>query len=214
MSMIKHAGAAAVALLALQANAAEPVNYWGVHLGANSLDEMRARIDFGAGTPIEGRATLDRGVHGGLMAGRQYEHARYELEFETGRFKVERLALGPVSEPADARGRYQAVFANAYRTDRLTESVDSFFGAGIGWGRIKLPRLGLGADCDCFGPASKSGFAWQLRAGLGYRVSDQARMTLQYSWLNLPRPEAGGPPAIRYERKRLGALTLGYARQF
>ena len=40
MSMIKHAGAAAVALLALQANAAEPVNYWGVHLGANSLDEL------------------------------------------------------------------------------------------------------------------------------------------------------------------------------
>jgi hypothetical protein len=39
-------------------------------------------------------------------------------------------------------------------------------------------------------------------------------LTLQYTWLSLPRPEAGGPPAIRYERKPFGAVTLGYSRQF
>ncbi|MBQ5939958.1 MULTISPECIES: outer membrane beta-barrel protein [unclassified Massilia] len=218
MSNLKLAGLAPVvsllALVSVQANAAEPVKYWGVHAGANTLDEMNARIDFGSGTPFDGHADLKRGLHGGLMVGRQSEHARYELEVEQGLFKVERLSLGAVSEPKDARGRYQVLFANAYRTDRLSDSIDSFFGAGIGWGRIKLPRLGLGANCDCFGPASKSGFAWQVRAGLGYRVSEQASVSLQYTLLKLPTPEAGGPPEIRYERKRFGAVSLGYSRQF
>lgn len=219
---LKKISLAAAALLALQVQAAEPgtrpndepVNYWGIHGGVNTLTELRARVDFGAGMPFDGRADIDRGLHGGLMLGRRTEHARYELEYEYGRFKVEHLTLGPVSQAADAHGDYQAVFANAYRTERLSDAFGVFAGAGIGWGRMKLPRLGLGETCDCFGPASKSGFAWQLRAGLDYRVSSKAALALQTTWLKLPRPEAGGPPAIAYERKRFGAFTLAYTRQF
>jgi opacity protein-like surface antigen len=225
MALLKQLTLAASALLALSAQAAqaaqpdtdprtEPVNYWGLHGGVNTLDQLRARVDFGAGTPFEGKADLNRGLHGGLMAGRQYEHSRYELEYEFGRFKVEHLTLGPVSQPADGRGSYQALFANAYRTEQLADAIDAFAGAGIGWGRMKLPRLGLGETCNCFGPASKSGFAWQLRAGLDYHVSEKAAVALQYTWLNLPRLDADGPPAIAYDRKRFGALTLAYSRQF
>lgn len=206
--------AVAAALLAVQAGAADPVRYWGAHAGVNTLKDWDAQVDFGFGTPRTGRADLERGAHGGLMVGRQSEHARYELEYETGRIEVERLTLAPLSQAVNGKGRYHALFANAYRTDRLSERVDSFVGGGIGWGRVKLPLLGLGANCDCFGPASKSGFAWQLRAGLGYRVSEQASVTLQYTWLSLPRPEAEGPPGIRYDSKRFGAFTLGYSRQF
>jgi opacity protein-like surface antigen len=225
MNAFKTLGLAAM-LLALHAHAAEPrnapaneprnepVNYWGIHGGVNTLDQLRARVDFGAGTPMEGQADLRRGLHGGLMAGRQTEHARYELEYEFGRFKVEHLSLGPVSQAANGKGDYQALFANAYRTEELIDDIDAFAGAGIGWGRMKLPRLGLGETCNCFGPASKSGFAWQLRAGMDYRVSSKAAVTLQYTLLKLPRPEAGGPPSVVYERKGFGALTLGYTRQF
>jgi opacity protein-like surface antigen len=206
--------AAAAALLAAQAGAADAVHYWGLHAGVNTLKDLDAQVDFGFGMPLNGRADLERGVHGGLMVGRQSEHARYELEYETGRIKLERLTLDPLSEAVNGKGRYHALFANAYRTDRLSEKVDSFVGGGIGWGRVKLPLLGLGPTCKCFGPAAKSGFAWQLRAGLDYRVSEQSNVSLQYSWLGLPRPEAEGPPAIRYDRKRFGAVTLGYARTF
>ncbi|WP_209587416.1 outer membrane beta-barrel protein [Massilia sp. BHUDP2] len=199
---------------AVQARSADPVRYWGAHAGVNTLKDWDAQVDFGFGTPRSGHADLDRGVHGGLMVGRQSEHLRYELEYETGRIEVERLTLDPLSQAVNGKGRYHALFANAYRTDRLSERIDSFVGGGIGWGRVKLPQLGLGANCNCFGPASKSGFAWQLRAGLGYRVSDQASVSLQYTWLSLPRPEAEGPPGIRYDRKRFGAVTLGYSRQF
>jgi opacity protein-like surface antigen len=222
MMILKKLNLAALALLALQVQAAEsgkdphsePVNYWGIHGGVNTLDELRARVDFGAGTPVEGWADLDHGLHGGLMMGRQTTHARYELEYEYGRFKVGHLTLGPVSQAANAHGDYQALFASAYRTEELADRIDAFAGAGIGWGRMKLPRLGLGETCDCFGPAAKSGFAWQLRAGLDYRISDKAAVALQYTWINLPRLAAGGPPSIDYERERFGAVTLGYTRQF
>jgi opacity protein-like surface antigen len=211
---LAQCGLALGALLAAPAGAAEPARYWGAHAGMNTLKSWDAQVDFGFGTPLTGRADLDRAVHGGLMVGRQSGHLRYELEYEAGRIEVERLTLDPLSQAVSAKGRYQALFANAYRTDRLSESVDSFVGGGIGWGRVKLPLLGLGSSCNCFGPASKSGFAWQLRAGLGYRMSEVSKLTLQYTLLALPRPESDGPPAIQYERKRFGAVTLGYSRQF
>jgi opacity protein-like surface antigen len=219
MNQLKHYCAAA-ALLAAQAahvahaQSADPANYWGAHAGVNTLKDWNAQVDFGFGAPRSGRADLERGVHGGLMVGRQSEHLRYELEYETGRVEVERLTLAPLSQAVNGKGRYHALFANAYRTDRLSDRIDSFVGGGIGWGRVKLPQLALGANCNCFGPASKSGFAWQLRAGLGYRLSEGSNLTLQYTWLSLPRPEADGPPGIRYERERFGAVTLGYNRQF
>lgn len=215
--LTRYCVAAAAALLAghaAQAQTANPVRYWGAHAGVNTLKDWNAQVDFGFGSPLSGRADLDRGVHGGLMVGRQSEHLRYELEYETGRIEFDRLSLDPLSATVNGKGRYHALFANAYRTDRLSERIDGFVGGGIGWGRVKLPLLGLGANCNCFGPASKSGFAWQLRAGLGYRVSEQASVSLQYTWLSLPRPEAEGPPGIRYDRKRFGAVTLGYSRQF
>lgn len=220
MKKLTQTCVAAATLLAAQAAQAgpppssDPVPYWGVHAGLNTLKAWDARVDFGFGTPRSGRADLDRGAHGGLVFGRQSEHLRYELEYETGRIEVERLTLDPLSQAVDGKGRYHALFANAYRTDRLSERIDAFAGAGIGWGRVALPLLGLGTNCDCFGPAENSGFAWQLRAGLGYRVSALSNVSLQYTWLSLPRPEAEGPPGIRYERQRFGALTLGYSRRF
>jgi opacity protein-like surface antigen len=190
------------------------VRYWGASLGVNTLKNWDAQIDFGTGTPFTGTMELERGLHGGLIVGRQSDHLRYELEYEAGRMKVTRLTLDPLSEAVDAKGRYQALFANAFRTDRLSESFDSFIGGGIGWGRVKLPLLGLGETCKCFGPAEKSGFAWQLRAGLSYRLASQDSISLQYTWLNLPKPEGDGPPAIEYAKRRFGAVTLVYMRQF
>ncbi|MCC2956719.1 porin family protein [Massilia sp. IC2-477] len=205
---------AAATLLCTQAGAADAVRYWGAHAGVNTPTSWNAQVDYGAGSLATARLDLDRGAHAGLVLGRQSGHARYELEYEAGRMKTKRLTIGPRSAALGARGRYQALFANVYRVEQLNESIDAFVGAGIGWGRATMPRVGLGDGCSCFGPASKSGFAWQLRAGLGYRVSAQSSVSLQTTWLALPRPEAEGPPAVRYARKRFGALTLGYSRQF
>ncbi|MFB9246156.1 outer membrane protein [Massilia antarctica] len=199
---------------ALAADAEAPAYYWGAHLGANMLREWDASVDFGFGGAIGGRAELKRGLHGALQMGRLSGHGRYELEYERGRIRVQRLTLEPLSKSVDGSGHYDAVFVNAYRTDRLGTALNSFVGGGIGWGRVKLPQLNLGETCACFGPASKGGFAWQLRAGLDYRLSATDNIALQYSWLHLAPPERGGEPAVQYERQRLGALTLGYLHQF
>lgn len=205
---------AAATLLCTQAGAADAVRYWGAHAGVNTPKSWNAQVDYGSGTLATARVDLDRGAHAGLMVGRQSGQARYELEYEAGRIKSTRLTIGPRSAAVDAQGRYRALFANAYRLAQLSESIDGFAGAGIGWGRVTMPRLGLGDGCSCFGPASKSGFAWQLRVGLGYRVSVQSSVSLQYTWLALPRPEAEGLPRVRYDRKPFGAVTLGYSMQF
>lgn len=193
---------------------AEPAPYWGVHLGQNTLKDWDARIDFGSGEPFAGRADLERGWHGGFMVGRRTAHARFELEYQQGSIEIERLTLQGLSAQSDGRGRYQAVFGNAYRAERINDSLGAFVGGGIGWGRVKLPYLGLGTTCACFGPAAKSGFAWQVRAGLDYALSPQGSITLQYSLLNLPEPTSGGTPGIEYEQRRVGAISLGYLRRF
>jgi opacity protein-like surface antigen len=205
---------AAATLLYTQAGAAAAAPYWGVHAGVNTAKSWNAQVDYGSGRPVTAHLDLDRGPHGGLMVGRQSDHARYELEYEAGRIKTKRLTIGPRSAAVGAHGRYQALLANAYRVEQLGESVDGFVGAGIGWGRASMPRVGLGDGCSCFGPASKSGFVWQLRAGLGYRVSAASSVSLQYTWLALPRPEADKVPRVRYDAKRIGAITLGYSHQF
>lgn len=211
------AALAAGALALGSASAADmdpPVNYAGAHLGANTLRDWNARVDFGFGTALDGQAELKRGLHGGLQFGRKEGHGRYEVEYERGRLRVERLTLAPLSEAVDGSGHYEALFANVYRADRLGTALDSFIGGGIGWGRVKLPQLNLGETCACFGPASKSGFAWQLRAGLAYRLTAVDSIALQYTWLSLPKPARDGDPSVQYERRRFGALTLGYLRQF
>ncbi|MBB3223950.1 outer membrane protein [Pseudoduganella umbonata] len=216
---IVHAALTAAVLatgaLGAAAASAESYRYWGAHLGANTLDDWQARVDFGAGVAFDGRADMKRGLHGGLQVGHATEHARYEIEYERGALRVEKLALGPVTEAADGRGHYDAVFANAYRTDRLSETLGTFFGGGIGWGRVELPELMLGSfDCRCFGPASKSGFAWQLRAGLEYRLTPVQAVSVQYTWLALPAPRRDAGVAVDYERRRFGALSLAYSRRF
>lgn len=196
------------------ADPAAGTNYVGLHLGRNNVTQLHANVDFGAGQSFPGEAGAARGLHGGLVLGHRTEHARFELEYETGRFDIEHVTLGPQSADVDARGRYDAVFANAYRTERLNESIDAYLGAGIGLGRVKLPRIGLGDTCACFGPAAKSGAALQLRAGLAYRVSDGSSIGLQYSWLRLPALEAGGPPAVQYARKNVGAWSVAWMHHF
>ena len=71
-----------------------------------------------------------------------------------------------------------------------------------------LPELRLGGtDCRCFGPASKSGFAWQLRAGLEYRLSPVQAVSLQYTWLALPAPDQSYHVPIRGDVFRFGVCA-------
>jgi opacity protein-like surface antigen len=206
------------AVLAADAVASPPFAassyYWGGHVGTNTVGRLDAQVDLGKGARHAGEATLKGGTHGGGFIGGRTAHARYELELASGSLRLTHLTAGPVNANANAHGRYHAAFANVYRTERLSDSFDVFAGAGIGWGRTELDRLGLLHACTCFGSASGKGFAWQLRAGAAFRIDEHSSVALQYSSLHLQPLVAAGPPNVRYERKGFGAWTVAWIQRF
>ncbi len=195
------------------AQPAQAANYAGVHLGQNNLNNWPAEVNFG-GVIAQGRLALDDGVHGGLLVGRQTDNARFEVEYQHGRIDVSSVQLGPVTQAAQARGRYQVLMLNAYRTFALLPSLSAYVGAGLGWSSVKLPRLPPINGCNCFPAASQKGAAFQARVGAEYLLAPGHGLFLQYTALRLPGPDFGGVPSVDYSRRTLGAITAGYRASF
>lgn len=203
------------ALLACAAGpaGAQPGYYFGAHLGVNDASDWPAQVNFGAGVSTGGSADLKQGAQVGLALGRETENARFEVEYQHGRFKVERLHLGTQSQAADGSGHYDTLMLNAYRLVEFAPKWKGFAGAGIGWGRSALPQGSIGA-CNCFAEASDSGLAYQLRVGAEYALAPDQQVFAQINWLRLPRASGGGTPGVTYGRNSVGALSVGYRKSF
>jgi opacity protein-like surface antigen len=201
---------------ALAQTAQQPAYYGGVHGGVNNLNQWDGSVDFGAGVRIPGQVSLDRGAHFGVFGGRQDEHARWEAELQGGRFDVNAIQLGTQRQSQDASGHYEALTLNAYRVEPIGQArrLDIYGALGIGWGRVSLPQMGFASGCNCFASASKSGLTWLARAGLEYNFDAQNKAFVQYTFLGLPRPGSGASPGVEYQRKTIGAATVGYRRVF
>jgi opacity protein-like surface antigen len=195
------------------AAAEPPAWYMAGHLGANKLDDWPATVDFG-GVKANGQLGLERGGHAGLMVGRETEHARFELEFVHGRLKVDTIELSGVSEHSGAHGKYDAVLANLYRHDALGGGLRAFAAIGLGWGRAQLPQLRFSSGCECLGPASRNGAAYQGRVGLAYQPAPGHAFSVQYSHLSLVGPRRGGMPSVEYGRRSFGAFSAAYTHYF
>jgi opacity protein-like surface antigen len=208
--------AALAATAAIAQGADQPAYYAGLHAGVNDLHQWDGTVDFGAGVTVPGHVALGRGAHFGVFGGRQTEHARWEGELQGGRFAIKRIELGPQFENKSQSGHYEALTLNAYRFETLGDArrFDVYGALGVGWGRVSLPQMGFTAGCNCFAAASKSGFAWLARAGLEYNFSEQDRVFVQYTLLGLPRPGSGSSPGVEYQRKTIGAASVGYRRLF
>ncbi|HJV00359.1 MAG TPA: outer membrane beta-barrel protein [Burkholderiaceae bacterium] len=207
------AASAASAAPAAAAVPAAPGYYAAAQLGRNNLSRWPARVDFG-GVGVDGELGLDRGLHGGVAVGRQTEHARFELEYQYGRFDISRMTLGPVSEPGSGGGHYQALTVNAYRTAAWTESLGAYAGVGLGWGAATLPSLRMSNGCNCFAGADHGGWLYQARLGLDYRLGPAHDLFVQYTWLRMPGGSGGEGPTVSYERRHVGAWSVGYRYHF
>lgn len=196
--------------IAAAADEPSPHYYLGLQAGRNNLDNWNADVSFGAGVTLPGKVELDQGMHGGLVFGRQTEHARYEIEYQRGSFDLQSIELGPLKEAAGGSGHYEALTLSAYRTERLSDSVSGYLGAGIGFGKTKLPSASFSTGCHCFPAASGNGLAWQLRAGLEYDFAAAHKGFIQYTHLGLPSPDSGSTPGVDYDRKQIGIIGLGY----
>lgn len=205
----RHVLAASV-LLASGAWAAEPAMYVGLHAGANQLSDWSATVGLGGGVSLPGKLSLDSGGHVGIFAGRQTENARFELEYQAGRFDITAIQLGALRQNVSTSGRYQALTFNAYRTHPFSSSVTGYAALGIGWGSARLPQMGFTGGCNCFAGASKSGLAYLGRLGLEWKLAEPHQLFAQYTLLSLPKPAAAGTPSISYSRKRVDVLSVGY----
>lgn len=200
--------------LAAPAGAQESPKYYGtVHLGQNDLRAWDANVDFG-GVNVGGQLKLDRTLHWGVIAGREKDRTRLELEYQRGSVKINQVTLGPVTQGVSGSGHYQALTVGAYRTLELTSDINAFGGVALGWGSVSLPGLGAVSSCNCFGAASDSGLVVQARLGAEYELAADNHVLLQYTWLRLPRASASSSPSVQYDRKTLGAWGVGYRAGF
>jgi opacity protein-like surface antigen len=206
--------AACAASAAFAQSAQQPAYYGGVHGGVNNVNQWDGTVDLGFSVAIPGHVLIDRGAHFGVFGGRQSEHARWEAELQGGRFDIKGIELGPQHQDLSKSGHYEALTLNAYRVETIGDArrFNAYGALGIGWGRVSLPAMGFASGCNCFPAAEKSGFTWLARAGLEYNFDEQNKAFVQYTLLGLPRP--GSHPGVEYQRKTIGAATVGYRRVF
>ncbi len=211
---LKAIGLGASAMAMQLAHAADPAPYVMLHLGANHLSSWPATVNFGAGVTANGQVNLDGGVHGGLAIGRQTENARFEAEYQHGKFDVTRQTLGTLTQAASGSGHYDALTANAYRTFAINTKLSAFAGAGIGWGRVSMPQGPRIGSCNCFPAASKGGLLYQARLGADYDMGNGHHLMAQYTWISLPRSTSGGAPSVSYPRRGVNVLSAAYRKTF
>ncbi len=194
-----------------------PFPYLGLQLGLHDVDAWPAQISLGNGVDFEGGVTLEDDLAFGLQLGREYENSRYELEYQRGGYTMATINLGALSEEvAGDKGRYEALTLNALRLHDFSERLTGYAGLGIGYGRAQLPAAGFAGGCQCFPEAEESGFVWQARIGLEYRLGERARLGLQYSRLfDMPGPrEEDALPSIVYAERDIDTLALSLRWEF
>lgn len=131
------------------------------------------------------------------------EDTGYEINFSIG-LKCEcwRLALQahyerygnddfdfPGVPRIDDRGHLQtfALLFNVFYDMQICDCLVWYLGAGLGAGthRLNIDNFIVGAD-----KKNSTQFAWQLMTGFVYDINPCWAVTLNYSWLNLLKPQA------------------------
>lgn len=187
--------------------------YVSAHAGLNNVSHWPARVKFG-GPEMQANLELKRGANLGLVFGRQYGPARYELEYQHGRFDIERARLGNVAQAVDASGKYHLVTVNALRDLYVRGALTVYGGVGLGVARVELPHIALTSGCRCLAQADKTGFAFQGRIGAEHQLGAAGRVYAQLGYMKLPGPTSAGQSKISYRSRSAGVISVGYRHHF
>lgn len=195
------------------AQQAVPRYYAGFHGGVHDIDEWDADVELGAGIQLQGHLDLEGQREGGFIVGREYTHARFELEYQRGDFDISDVRLGAIAQSTTGTGDYKAITANAYWQQHFSESFSAYLGVGIGWGETSLPRINFANGCNCMNTSKESDFVYLVRIGAEYRFADNHNLFIQYSILDLPGP-VSATNGVRYDDNEVGIGALGYRYHF
>lgn len=195
----------------------EPENYVSAKIGWHDAERWKGVVDLGNQVRFDGRVATDPTWLGGLAVGREYEHSRFEIEFQQGNFEGTSILLNGLSESqSDADGHYRALTINATRMFELNERFEAFAGVGLGWGEVDLPSMGFANACDCFPEASESGFIWQGRLGIDYLYGRSTTFFAQFTRIF----DFAGPvsdsiaPGVSYSERDITSFAVGIRYRF
>lgn len=213
---------AALAALAGTAGAAPPgaaLGQWpgfyaGQHTGASDLNNGPATVSLGAGTRSQLGLGLEAGARGGLAVGRRTDNARFEFEYQRGRFQLRGTDLGAISEAAGGSGRYETFLFNADRVLPVSGALAAYVGGGIGWGALSFPRVGSAGGCNCLGTAFGNGLAYQGRIGFEYTFANGPNVFVQAGWISLPGASSTDAAGVDYPRRGTATLDAGLRLRF
>lgn len=145
-------------------------NYFSVNAGVGWVDDIRLsdgidNIDL----------SFDPGFGVSAALGHYYNKARIELEFnylKSDLDEVELVGVGSASLSGD--GTVMAVMLNSYYDFMAEHMLSPFLGGGIGYANAEIDVLGVKEDDDAF--------AYQLIAGIAFKLSERLKSDLQYRY--------------------------------
>ena len=188
--------------------------YVGWHIGVNEGVEWPAKVGLGSGIALDGKLNTNAKIHGGVQFGYQYDHARLEVELQHGGLNVRDFSLGLVSGGGQRSINYSTLQVNGHRRFDITKKLGISLGAGAGLARASFPKIETGTNCNCMTGFSKTGFAYQFRAGLEYEVSERVQIVGHYNRLFLPAFENGSSLTTRYGKVNFGVTSIGLRIKF
>jgi opacity protein-like surface antigen len=92
-----------------------------------------------------------------------------------------------------------SIMANVWYDFCPDATFHPYIGGGVGWADVEL-------DLSEAGSASYTGFAWQAAVGVGFDVTDNMRLNLEYRWFDVPDAEfniGGTDMGIDYELQEI-----------
>ncbi|WP_426163242.1 outer membrane protein [Sandarakinorhabdus sp. DWP1-3-1] len=170
----------------------------------------------------------DAGISGNLKNGYAFTLAvgtglgpiRAELEGSYRRSSVDGASGFGLELPGTGNASALSAMANAYFDPAFNIGpLQPYVGGGVGISRFRasnVAAVGLpsGGPVGSFGPISgdRTGFAWQLMAGVGVSVAEKASLTLGYRYFATPGVTVNDVPLfgpVRLDGLKIHAVEAG-----
>lgn len=145
---------------------------WVEDLGlTDGIDDLELSFDPGYGITV----ALGHAYNSGFRAEAEFGYFKSDLD------KVDWKGVGTASVSGD--GTLMSVMLNAFYDFMPGGTVSPFLGAGIGYANAELDIEGESED--------DSLFAYQLAAGVAFKVSEGMKCDVQYRYFGTEEPDFG-----------------------
>ena len=176
-------------------NAQSPTKfpYATLQLGVGFPNNLTGQLEED-NTDIRTKLNAAAGFYGDIGVGYKFGDFRSDVTVgynNYGNVRQTLSAAGFGSASRDASGNLQllTVMLNGYydipikKADGLRSRWSPYLGAGIGYGNLSIPDCSFSSEC--YRGGSMGGFAYQGKAGLSYRATEQGFAFMEGSYLGM-----------------------------